>query len=622
MSIVQFRGLASKGIMHDPEPYQLPLDAWSAGANVRFHANHAERAPVFKTYVDALVFSPVAAAPYTPSTGNDTVMVVASDMSVQMVTPGIQNDVSVPYVLYPTVLNGGSGYLEVSPPVVTISAPAAAGGRTATAISRVNAAGVVTSIVITDPGAGYTSSDTIAVTIAAPSSGTTASASVSLDSTPAQAGSKAVVSTTLGDVLYLSRANCVPVYFGPNSRSFQALPGWDRTWSCRALRAYGSYLFAINVTKGAQTIPSMLKWSDLTLAGEPPLSWDSNDLTTSAGENPLEEAVSPLVDAVPMRSILVVYAEDQIWSVAQNGAQSIFNFSRLFGDGGMIAPNCGVEVDGVHYVFGPSDIYRHDGVTKASIIDGSNRDYVFNNLDLSRVETFRVVYLKRFRQVQFWYADKSGDAAFLTGSGCNRAAVYDIVSGTWSFIDLPNAVAAFEVNVTSSPLYATEPPSVSYNTVSGTIESLDGYPDGTAIFVSSAQPPTLSASRLLAYDFANKGLTVFPVCAEANPPAYLERTGIALDQQGSDLTTYKEVRRLYPQMSSVLPVDIQITVGSSLTPSGTVTWGTPISFDPTQDYKVDLRLGGRYLAFRLSVPSTADFSVDGFDADIVSSGRR
>lgn len=72
-----------------------------------------------------------------------------------------------------TILNGGSGYNDAAPPVVTISAPALPGTQaTAVAIS-IN--GIINQIQMTNWGSGYQSVPTVA--IAPPVSGSTATAS-------------------------------------------------------------------------------------------------------------------------------------------------------------------------------------------------------------------------------------------------------------------------------------------------------------------------------------------------------------------------------------------------------------------------------------------------------------
>ena len=627
MSLVQFRGFATKGILKDPFPYQLANDAFSGGSNVRFHANRAERAPVFKTYLDALPEAPVYATNRQSSSGNDQVFTIAASGTIRQITAGAAVTATPAYALYPTITNAGMGYLEGSPPAVTVSAPpTGAGSRTAVATASVNAAAEVINIVFQDVGAGYTSAPTL--TLAAPPSTAnapvTATATCSWVAYAPSAGKSAWTSTFLGDVAYLNNPGGLPYFCGPSSATFSPLPDWHQDWSCRSMRAYGDYLLALNVTKATGAVPSMVKWSDLTLAGLPPDSWDADDFTTSAGENVLEELLTPLVDGAPMRSIFILYSEDQIFSMAANGTQEIFSFSRLFGDGGLIAPNCVVEVEGVHYCFGPKDIYRHDSVSKASILDGRNRDYVYNNLDVSKTETFFAFYSQQFASIFFCYVDSSsGDAAYQGTPYPNRAAVFDLTANTWSFVDLPNCSAGFVTSIDTGVYYAAIPNTTTYATWTGTYADLGGRFTETPVFSSVAFSGAGVNSRILAYDFINKGvqggLTALP---EVNPAAWLERTGIALDTEGSDLTTYKTVRRVYPQIGTFTPAPMQLQFGASQTPSGAITWGALLNFDPSSQYKVDLRLGGRYLAFRIVAPSIVDFAVAGFDADITSAGRR
>ena len=95
--------------------------------------------------------------------------------------------------IYSIAVNvGGTGYSSLNPPTVTISAPTGTNPVPATATAVVNSSGVVTSIVITNAGSGYTSAPTI--TIAPPQSGTTATAAATLDNAGAGYSSAPTVS--------------------------------------------------------------------------------------------------------------------------------------------------------------------------------------------------------------------------------------------------------------------------------------------------------------------------------------------------------------------------------------------------------------------------------------------
>ncbi|WP_025886445.1 hypothetical protein [Asaia prunellae] len=317
MALVQFRGLASAGIVTDPSPYELGLNAWSRGANVRFHANKAERAPVFKT-IGKVEDTPLFALSYRPASVSDA-------------------------LLY----------------------------ATPTSIKRWLRRGTI----------DLTPTDGISYTVG-----------------------PAFTTTALGDVVYLNQPSALPLYFAPQSQRFETLPGWDKTWSCRSLRAFGNYMVALGVTKGPQSVPQMFKWSDLALAGQPPGSWDANDATTNAGENVLEDLTSPIVDGAPLKDAFVVYASDQAILVTQTGDQLVFAFTRLGIDGGLIAPNCVVEVSGGHFCFGMTDIYFHDGTTQKSICDGIVRDFIFSTLNRKQSEVCFTLYSPAHKEILFCYS--------------------------------------------------------------------------------------------------------------------------------------------------------------------------------------------------------------------------
>lgn len=629
MPTVPVRGLAEKGILHDPSPYELDLNAWSAGTNIRFHANKVERAPVFRTVIDTLVEEPTFVVGLEPSTGYDTVMVCGADGRVFQYGSGQLTEVSKPNLAAPVITVPGTLY--VTAPAVTFSA-APSGGVTAVGVSHLTG-GVVSSITYTTPGEGYLVAPTI--TIAA-GPGTTAHATVALAYTPAT-DPRAWTSTFLGDVLYLNRPDQAPQYFGPQSTQFATLPNMETTWTCRSLRAFGDYMIALNVTKPATftdpftglvqvggAIPNMFKWSDLALDGQVPDSWDPDDPTKNTGENPLEELNTPIVDGMTLKSIFVIYSETQIWAAQQNGGSSIFNFYKLFDEGGMIAPNCAVEVDGIHYVLGTKDIYKHDGTTKVSIIDKRNKQFVFRNLNKQKSEVCFTAYLPQLDSILFAFNSGESSAKFpgVLCDRCNYGAMYDISADTWSFIDLPNVSGVTQANLDTVWTYSSAPSTLTYDNVGGSYYDQDNTFVKQMVSCSSTLAGFLTKDRVLAYDYFDKGNLAFAYEPEVNGIAFVERTGIALDQFGSDLTTWKKIRRMFPLVNIFNDALIQIEIGGSETPSGPVTYGAPVLFDPTTDYKVDGIKGGRYLAVRFTGTTADDFEIAGYDLDVSNGGRR
>jgi hypothetical protein len=440
------------------------------------------------------------------------------------------------------------------------------------------------------------------------------------------AADQAWTSCYLGDVLYLNTPSQPPAAFRPTDNKFVTLPEWDPTWRCRSLRAFKNILLAINVTKGPDAFPAMVKWSDIALTGQVPGSWDVANLSTIANEVETAQLDSPWVDGMPLKDGMVLYSENQIWGLDYTGdtsdaAQNLITFRCLFTDGGLIAPNCAVEVLGRHYVFGTTDIYVHDGLTRESISSGRIREWIYGNLNSRLADRCFALHMPKYNEIVFGFVSGDNAAHFPDPTGCNRGAVYNYVTGVWSLIDLPNVCGGTLANVDPSLLWNSPRAQTAWKDLGGTWNDLkDGYEDH--VIFAAQIGGAITSNRILAYDHMDRGSLSYPYDPECNGSAFVERVGIDLDQEGSDLATYKVAKRVWPQVSTYRDTPLFIQIGSSMTPAGTVKWGTRVSFDPKKQYKVDVRGGGRYLAIRFFIDVPADFEVSGYDVDVVTGGRR
>lgn len=425
----------------------------------------------------------------------------------------------------------------------------------------------------------------------------------------------------LGDVAYINNPGGVPLWFGPNSTAFASMPAWSPTWSCRVLRAYKDYLVALNVTKAGVSYPAMIKTSDGTLFGQPPASWNQNDQTTNATENILSDMTSPLVDGAPLRDAFILYGDREVWSMLATAGQEVFDYARVFSRGGLIAPNCVAEIDGWHYCFGTTDIYRHNGVEMESLTERKNKAYVFGTLNKKLASRCFVQYSPEFRTLMFAYP--SGDiSGFPLGSGCNKALVLNLQSGAQSFVDLPNVTSMSIANLNSILQWNTAS-SVSWATTgSSWSDQTDNFGDNT-VGISQTLAGRLTANRLVALDYMDNGSLSFPYLPEMNPPAFVTRTGIDLDEVGANVTDYKVVSRVYPEVRTIRPgISLTLQLGSQLYPQTPVVWDVVNVYNPATDYKIDSRVGGRFLAYKFSMIPAGDFQMSGFDIEVVTGGAR
>ena len=428
-------------------------------------------------------------------------------------------------------------------------------------------------------------------------------------------------STTLADVDYLNRVDRVPVYRVAGGTNFADLPNWDSTWRAESLRAFGDFLLGIGITQGSTSYTQRVRWSNLALANSVPDSWDGSDTTKSAGFNDLVQLGSPLIDGIALGVNFILYSSDQVWLMEFVGGTFIFNFRKLFDGFGVVNQNCDEEVDRKHYVFDQDDIYMHDTHTKISICDQRVKDYIFGGMDTSKYDRCFVAHNHSVEEIMFCYVSRDDMAEFTNGDRCNRAAVFNYRTQTWSFMDLPNVSTSATANVASATSYANA--IGSYQSAGGTYNSqASGFDQHLLFCAKSVSADGISSDNLYGLDFADRSTLSFPIDAAANKAPYIERTGIDLDEQ-SPLTGYKHITQFTPQASTKnSSKTFDFNFGASNLIEDAPTYEPTVSFNSSIDHKINSRASGRYLSYKMTVTDTKDFNFTGFDADVHILGRR
>jgi hypothetical protein len=285
--------------------------------------------------------------------------------------------------------------------------------------------------------------------------------------------------------------------------------------------------------------------------------------------------------------------------------------------------NCVVEVDGKHYVFGSDDIYIHDGVSRKSISDGRIRSKIYNNLVRDQRAKFFVVHDSINSFIYFCYKTPESDLAFTDTAYCNKAAVYNYSNDTWSFMDLPNIVGGAEItyglNDQTYPLAVN-----SYQSYNTPYSSFASDTARLAAMVSITDTNNkITESRTFGLDLPSVGRVSVSPEPETIKEAYVERTGIDLDETNLPLRAYKTVLSITPQAAFLSSQgNMTLKVGSTDNANTPIVWRTSYDFRPDQTERIDTRASGKYLAYRLSMNDIEDFTFSGFDAEVVSTSRR
>lgn len=429
--------------------------------------------------------------------------------------------------------------------------------------------------------------------------------------------------TSLQGVYYVNQEDRVPWFFDSGSTDYEVLTNWDSNHRCKVLRGFKDFLVALNITKTATAYPNMVKWSNIALYDAVPDSWDPSDTTKSAGENTLAEITSEILDGLPLRNSFIIYALDQVWIMEFSGGPEVFQFFKAFGDRGIMGPNCVVEVDGTHFVFDDDDIYAHDGVSPPkSICEGRVRKRIFRDLDLAKRDICFTYHDLAASEIWFCYNTRNGDVQW-QGSDCdycNEAAVYNYISDTWVFCDLPNMSHMTSVDWQDAQDYS-EMGAISYDTIGSTYADMLGNSARTA-FAMSISATGITATRLLSVDSGLTASPAYSAVSELEVTPYVERVGLDLDEIVEELKMYKNYRSIYPQMVSDSNVTLSFKFGGCDFPMQDIEWEALQTFDPFTDYKVDTRARGRYLSWYFEGQNTNDYSLSGFDLDMQAVGRR
>jgi hypothetical protein len=429
-------------------------------------------------------------------------------------------------------------------------------------------------------------------------------------------------------ISYLARAGMIPYVRNILTDAAYSLIGgdWVQTDTAAIVRGYQDFTLMLNINRNGTPLPTMVKWNNPPVysSAVSDIFWNPTNPNYISGENTLGEMRDPIRDGATLGANFVIYSQNQMWMMSYVGGEDVFYFQRIPYEGGIINANCVVEVNSQHYVFGDNDIYVHNGLQYQSLAQGRVRRRIFNTIDRSKQNSCFVSHDPVAKLIHFCYATLQDEANFAGSNFCNQSATYNYQDDTWQFMDLPNIVGGTEANA-SLVQDTFGDASNSYGLYNAPYTSFSGGGTPRISVMLGVSDPNLglTASQVYAVDLPSIGIVNLPAEPETLKTAYVERTGLSLDIQGIPLRAYKLVQSAVP-MAEFDDTDSTFTVqfGSSDLPEQTPTYRSSVTYDPNTDYKIDMMVAGRYLAFKFSTSSISNFNISGMDCEIKAMGRR
>lgn len=398
-------------------------------------------------------------------------------------------------------------------------------------------------------------------------------------------------------ILNVGDASKVPMYWDLNTANkFVDLANWPASTYCKSLRAFKSYLIALNVTKTTTNYPFMVKWSHPADPGTVPSSWDQTDATKDAGEYDLAEGADPIIDGLQLRDSFMIYKETSIWRMDYVGGTFVFRFSKVLGTSGALNRNCIVEIDGFHAVLTGSDVIVHDGQSATSVLDKQTRRYLFQNIDVNNIGLCFVFKNPFFNEVFICYPS-------VGSSVCNMAMVWNYKDKTVTFRTLPNVNHAASGPVDNGLQGLWSQDSDTWNSDLTLWDGPDYVPSAARTILAS------TAQKLYMLDSSASFDAVLP-------SSYLERRGLSFGAPEK----IKLVRGIRPRIVGNTGDTVSIKIGSSNDPYLDPTYGPTMTHTIGTTISNDCLVSGRYIAVRFETGTAFQWRLDSYCLDIEESG--
>ena len=391
-----------------------------------------------------------------------------------------------------------------------------------------------------------------------------------------------------------------------------ALTAWPATYTCESIRALKRYLVAFNITKGGVNHPYMVKWSDQAPSNDVPASWDETDATIDAGEYTLTADGGVLVDAAPIRDLLMVYTETASWLMQYVGGIDIFRLTRQFSSFGMLTKRSAIEFfNGKHIVFTGDDVIMHDSQQAKSLMDQRAKSLLRGLIDST--------YFKRTFVVANYPAKEVWVCVPEIGQSLpSKALVWNWITDLWGVRELPSAafIAAGVVNpIDSGELWSG---------ASGDWES-DTIQWGDRSFVPTERALLMAAPNATKLYLADNTRQFDGV----NMTAILERRDIGWplkDDGPPDFSTRKLLRGIWPRISGTQGGRLTFYFGvrDNANPDTPITWSTGCEYIiGTTEFVDTLGLGieGRLHSIKIESDTNIRWKLTDYDADVVPTGK-
>ncbi len=419
---------------------------------------------------------------------------------------------------------------------------------------------------------------------------------------PAVVGANAIdwTGANLNNVAVLNAADQVPWFWdGQVGNIMQALPGWIAGSTALSLRAFKTYLIAMNITQAGFNGGTTVRWSDSADPGSIPTEWAPTP-DNEAGDAQLSATPGNIVDGAPLRDTFVIYKQHATYLMQFVGGQFVFLFRKQLVTSGMLSRNCVAEFLGRHVVLTDGDVILFDGQNAHSLLQDRMKRWLFSQISGA---TFESCYVQAYAtQSEVWICfPETGETV------PNIALVWDTNTDSWGVRDLYPATTYVGRGIV--------PDTAAIIDWDGDSQAWDL--DSTAWNQSAFNP---THDGLIAADEAGLQLIHLDegdLRFDGTPvEGFIGKESMIIDKAGNE----KLITAVWPKIEAGSPVVLQVRVGVQQTYGQPIQWGTVQEYDPQVDTKVDVLAVGRLISVQFGSTSSARWRLKGFAVEVAEAG--
>jgi len=600
VALIPVNNVGEVGIVKDINPWELPPNVWSDGNNVR-----AEHGAITKSPGYAEVMNTVPVAPlYVTNlvTGVNEYWIIGGTAAIHVYDNSSVTD----------TLDGG-----ISAADTTITVDSTIGFENAGTITIGSE-----DIPYTNTSSNQFTGCTRGGSAAIHADGATVTRTKKWYDITRVSGAGGAYSTTatenwtatvIGGVLVMTNGVDEPQYWELVSgvpatvQKMQNLNNFTASTECKSMRAFRSFLVALNVTTSGINYPRLVKWSTEAATQTTPTSWDASSATVDAGEYELADSKGAILDGLPLRDTFMIYKEDSIYSMTYVGTPFIFAFRQLSPSVGALTKNCVAEFEGGHFFFGNGDIYINDGQKVTSILPHKIRDYVFDFIDGAQFKKSFVV--ADYGNTEMWACFPTAEN---TSNQCNKAVVWNWTNQAFTLRDLPNLAHIGYGSIDDPNSFTTWAAALPiWSAALGSWSATWSQVENVLVMAG------LTDAKLYRNNSGNQEVTT-------DMTSYIERTGMSTTAQGQpDQTVVKRIKAIYPKMEvSGTTNTVNVYVGTQMSTQEAVTWTSAYTFNPDTQSKISLRAAGKLYGVKFESTGDFDWRLDGYTIELDDAGSR